>query len=388
MSSEEEHPDARPMTPLMPVAPLFDPDAAMAPHPLPPSGLLRKVLRAAQVLFALWLFLSAIVVLKHGAAALAPVLSGSFLTDSAASTLGFGWLGAMLVMSGSPVAVSAIALLDGGVVDQVGAFTMLTGSRLGASLVVLVVAGIYSVRNKPGTGVRTAATSIGIFALLLTALVYLPALIIAIPLLEGRVLHRVLPDGSFQVPDVIDVITGWFVHAIDDHVPGRLLFLVGLALLLISVRIIDRALPEATDTARLEENQDWRDRRWVMFGVGSLVALVTMSVSVALTVLVPAVAKGHFKRSQVIAYIMGANITTLGDTLLTAVLIGNSDGVAVVLAELVATTCITLVLMCLFYARVTRGLVRLTDWMLASKYRMLGFVGVLALAPLTLVLAF
>ena len=55
-----------------------------------------------------------------------------------------------------------------------------------------------------------------------------------------------------------------------------------------------------------------------MFGLGCLVALITMSVSVALTVLVPLVAKGYVKREDILPYIMGANITTLGDTMLAA----------------------------------------------------------------------
>lgn len=381
----DDPPEPRTTPALLPVTPLFDPDAGMAPSPAPPRSVRDRTVRLVQVAFALWLFLSAISVLKDGAAALAPLLDGSHLTDSAASTLGFGWIGAMLVMSGSPIAVSAIALLDGGVVDEVGAFMMLTGSRLGASLVVLVVAGIYSVRNAPGTGVRTAATSIGIFALVLSAIVYLPAMLIAVPLLQYGVFDPVLPSGSFEAPDIVQVATGWFVDAIVDVVPGRLLFLVGLALLLFSVRLIDRALPEATDAARLEEHRDWRDRRWVMFGVGSLVALVTMSVSVALTVLVPAVAKGHFRRRQVVPYIMGANITTLGDTLLTAIIIGNPAGIAVVLAELVATTAITLVLVAFLYRPLVETLVALTDWMLCSRYRMLGFVAILVCVPITLI---
>ena len=60
-------------------------------------------------------------------------------TDNPWSTLGLGWLGACLVLSGSPIAASSLTFLDGGAIDASQAFTMLTGSRLGASFVVLVV---------------------------------------------------------------------------------------------------------------------------------------------------------------------------------------------------------------------------------------------------------
>jgi sodium-dependent phosphate cotransporter len=381
MNSESMDPRAVPA--LMPTSPLFDPDAAMTPNPEPEG--VGRIYRAVRIVFALWLFLSAIALLKDGAAALAPLLDGSALTDSRASTLGFGWLGAMLVMSGSPIAVSAIALLDGGVVDKIGAFTMLTGSRLGASLVVLVVAFVYAMRTAPGTGVRKASLSIGIFALTLSAIVYLPAMLIATPMLENDVFGSLLPTDGIVLPDVVSAVTAPFVDLIADVLPGRALFLVGLVLLLFSVRIIDRALPEATDAARLDEHRDWRSRKWVMFGVGSLVALVTMSVSVALTVLVPAVAKGHFRRRQTIPYIMGANITTLGDTLLTAVIIGGSDGVEVVLTELVAITAITLLLLVFFYRPLTEALVRFTDWMLSRRRHVVGFCLALFIVPIVLI---
>ena len=55
-----------------------------------------------------------------------------------------------------------------------------------------------------------------------------------------------------------------------------------------------------------------------MFALGCAVALVTMSVSVALTILVPLVAKNVVRREHVLPYIMGANITTLGDTMFVA----------------------------------------------------------------------
>lgn len=381
----EDDPDVQALPPLLPTAPLFDPAAAMAPNPEPPQGGGRRFLRVAQLVFALWLFLCAIGVLKTGAAALAPLLEGSALTDSAPSTLGFGWLGAMLVMSGSPIAVSAIALLDGGVVDTIGAFMMLTGSRLGASLVVLVVAAIYALRTKPGTGVRHASLSIGLFALLLSAIVYLPAMLIAVPLLKRDAFASLVPHGSFEAPDVIDAVTGPLKDLVVDVTPDKLIFLVGLAMLLFAVRIIDRSLPEATDTARFDEHRDWRNRKWMMFGVGSLVALVTMSVSVALTILVPAVAKGHFRRRQVMPYIMGANITTLGDTLLTAIIIGKPAGVHVVLAELVSTTSITLVLLLAFYGPLTRAVVWVTDWLLDHKLRFASFAAALFAIPLGLI---
>ena len=59
---------------------------------------------------AIFLFVLAIQLMKSGAKVLAPNLEGTFPTDNAVSTLGLGWIGAYLVLAGSPVAAVALSL--------------------------------------------------------------------------------------------------------------------------------------------------------------------------------------------------------------------------------------------------------------------------------------
>ena len=60
----------------------------------------------------------------------------------------------------------------------------------------------------------------------------------------------------------------------------------------------------------------------VTFLLGALVTLLTMSVSLSLSILVPLSMRGYVRRENVIPYVMGANITTFIDTL-----IGQSSGI-------------------------------------------------------------
>lgn len=366
--------------------------AGVPPPPGEPDVPTRLHGRAPRIivgLLALWLFIAAIAVMKDGAAPLGELLRGSTLTDSIASTLGFGWLGAMLVMSGSPVAVASLTMLGGGVITTDQSLTMLTGSRLGAAFVVLTVSFLYATRSRGNPERRRASLSIGIYALVLTAIVYLPALTLALPLLRSGALDPIDLVAPASFLDVIETAVGPIVDLLTWAVPETpgLLFLAGLLLLLVSVRLVDLALPEAADAAQLEDHTDWRSRKWRMFAIGSLVALVTMSVSVALTVLVPAVAKGYFRRRQVMPYILGANITTLGDTLLTAFLVEKPDAVHVVLAELFCITVITVVLLALCYRPLQEWVTRFTDWILDSRTRTTAFIGVLFVVPLLLIIA-
>ena len=140
-------------------------------------------MRLVYFVLGLFLFVTALGLMKAGAQALVPTLEGSIFTDNAWSTLGLGWLGACIVLSGSPVAASALTLLDGGAIDQHQAFTMLTGSRLGAAFVVLVVGAIYAARGAAPPG-RRAPISIGILSLLMTMVVYVPGAVVGYILLE------------------------------------------------------------------------------------------------------------------------------------------------------------------------------------------------------------
>ncbi|MGH9273724.1 MAG: hypothetical protein ACRDZU_03665, partial [Acidimicrobiales bacterium] len=62
--------------------------------------------RLVYLVLGLGLFVTALAMMKTGAQSLIPALEGSIFVDNALSTLGLGWLGACLVLSGSPVAAS------------------------------------------------------------------------------------------------------------------------------------------------------------------------------------------------------------------------------------------------------------------------------------------
>src|SRR5512145_3259064 len=65
--------------------------------------------RALAIVAAVLLFILALKLLQAGAGGLRPLLD-ALSVDSVTSSLGFGWLGAYIVLSGSPVAAIAMAL--------------------------------------------------------------------------------------------------------------------------------------------------------------------------------------------------------------------------------------------------------------------------------------
>ena len=134
---------------------------------------------------AIFLFVMAIQLMKSGAKALAPNLEGTFPTDNAVSTLGLGWIGAYLVLSGSPVAAVALSLFSADALSKLQTFTMLSGSRLGASFIVLLVGFLYAMRSKN----RKESTGMGVLALSLTAVVYVPGMLLGYAILRSGMLR-------------------------------------------------------------------------------------------------------------------------------------------------------------------------------------------------------
>jgi Na+/phosphate symporter len=338
------------------------------------------LVKAASFLAALFLFILAIQLMKKGAEAMAPRLQGTFPVDNMVSTMGLGWLGAYLVLSGSPVAAASLSLFAAGAISRAQTFTMLTGSRLGAAFIVLLVGFLYAVRSKN----RRESVGMGVLALSMTAIVYVPGMLLGYGILKTGALDGIRWQASSEVSTVIDAVWGPIVRLAEGSLPGPLLFPLGLAVILASFKLLDAVLPSLDGDRHAASRGHWLKRPWPMFMLGMLAALLTLSVSVALTILVPLASKGYIDRRQALPYIMGANITTLADTLVAAMILGNPIGVQVVLAEAIGVTIVTLLLLSLVYRPVSRGVIALDDWIVASTPRLVTFVAALFVLPVGL----
>jgi Na+/phosphate symporter len=172
-----------------------------------------------------------------------------------------------------------------------------------------------------------------------------------------------------------------------SFLPQWSLFVVGLGVILLSFSLFDRCLPEMT----LKESRFGRMSRliylpWVMFLLGGLITLVSMSVSVSLGILVPLSARGFERRENLIPYIMGANITTFIDTLLAAVMLRNPAAFTIVMVEMVSIALVSIVILATIYRYYEHGMLTFVNW-LSNSNRNLGlFMVVLFIVPLVLML--
>lgn len=361
-----------------PEAPPAAPASDAPPRP-PRSRAVSAIFWVVRFLLALFLFVGALQVMKTGAAGLDILQHGGLLVKNAASTLGLGWIGALFVLSGSPIAASALTLVAAGSISETEGFTMLTGSRLGAAFVVLLVAVIYALRS--GAGERLKPVSTAVMAICTTAVVYIPGALIGLALLKSSPFNEIELVFPAGFSDLIDLIYGGMLERIETW-PSLVLFVGGLGILLVAFKLIDQVVPEMSDEKIESSRLSWLRKKWPMFGLGCLVALITMSVSVALTVLVPLVTKKYVKREHIVPYIMGANITTLGDTLLAAFLLNDAATVRIVLASIIGSTIVSLVVLAFFYPQVRSGIWRFQRQMVKNKVRLAAFTAGLFVVPI------
>jgi sodium-dependent phosphate cotransporter len=354
------------------------------PFEPPRSGwyIIRKLLL---FLPAMYLFILAVQIMKAGAAAVGPQIQGQFPFANGISTLGFGWLGSYFVLSGSPVAATTVSLFGAGTLTKLQTFTMLSGSRLGASFIVLVAGFLYATRRNGSH--RGDVLGIGIQAMTLSALVYLPGMMIGYGLLRAGWLDGVDWHSSPGLDAFLNRLWGPIVDPVGGAVPGWALLLIGLAVILISFWLLDHVLPAVSTDRTASKRTAWLRHKWTMFALGCLVAALTLSVSVALTILVPLASRGLIRRDEAVPYILGANVMTLADTLIVAMLQPTEVAAQIVLALAIGVAIVSLAILAFWYQPVKRSLIRLDDYFVGSTRRMAIFVGILLVLPVSFLLS-
>jgi solute carrier family 34 (sodium-dependent phosphate cotransporter) len=332
----------------------------------------------------LFVFILALQLLKQGAKVYGGAIISFLNVSSATNTLGFGWLLAYIFLSGSPVAAIAVSFFSAGTIDSMQAFTMITGSRLGASFIVLFVGFIYYLRGHK----RAASISIGVLALLVTAAIYLPALAIGAWLLTSGLFGGLQVSASTPVSSFIDALYGPLLDLFKAWgVPGWVEFAIGIGALLLAFSLLDRALPEMNaERSAFQRIGRLVYRPMAMFLLGCAVTSVTLSVSVSLSILVPLSAKGLVRRENTLPYIMGANITTFIDTLVAALINGGPAAFTIVLVEMISVATLSLLVLLLCYRPFERSILQLQEAIIYNNRRLGAFLCVMLVVPIILLL--
>lgn len=368
-----------PVSESVPTIPVEGPVPASAPAQA--ARVLRILGRLGFLAAALFSFMLALELLKTGAAGMAVVLRG-FDGHGLLNALGFGWLLAYLVMSGSPVAAASLGLFSGGSLTMFELLGMLNGSRFGASFVVLFTGFLYYLRGIRGRGV----VSVGVLAMVTTATIYVPALALAVLGLSRGWLRAFQPGAPAVLYSGLASTYRPVTAFAEAYLPGLAGLAVGFLLLLGSFRLFDAVLPSIDSTTLEHRWSRFLRSPGKMFLLGILVTSITLSVSSSLSVLVPLAGRGYIRREQTIPYIMGANISTFLDALVAALLLRTPLAVTIVATEVAAVTLVSVVVLLLAFAWYQQVLLATNAWVTGKKPRFAVFVAILAVVPAVLLL--
>lgn len=340
--------------------------------------------KAIMAVVGLFVFILALQLLKDGAHDYGKTVVDVLRLSSPANALGFGWILAYVFLSGSPVAAIAISLFASGTISGPQTFTMITGSRLGASFIVLFVGFIYYLRGHH----RAASVSIGVLALLTTAAIYLPALALGYWLLTSGWIQTVHLSADSPLSSMLDVIFDPIMGFVSSlHLPGWGRLLAGVGTLLLAFNFLDRALPDVhAERSAFQRIGVLVYRPIAMFLLGCVVTSLTMSVSVSLSILVPLSARGLVRRENTMPYIMGANITTFIDTLVAALISGGAAAFMIVLVEMLSVAFFSMVVLLFFYRPFAHAILNLQEIIIRTNRSLGLFIGVMMLVPLLLLL--
>ena len=187
-----------------------------------------------------------------------------------------------------------------------------------------------------------------------------------------------LPTLSEEVDDPA-------LDGLRDAIPDGLLFFAGLFLLLAAFRLFDSVLPTPeTTSARLAALPRLLEGRWTVFLLGALITPVTLSVAVSLTLLVPLALRGLIRRHAIIAYVLGANITTFADTLFASARLENGATGTVVVTTIILTLAVALVVLGLLYRPYVAAINRASRWASQDRRRLASFVAAIVVVPVIL----
>lgn len=276
------------------------------------------------------LFLFAIRLLGTATSALSPLIEsvlGQVLVGDV-SSLGVAWLASYALGNGSVVAALALSLFSADLLTPSQLFMMVAGSRLGSAAVVLFIGALDWVQKRRLT--LEESLHFGLLAFVLTASVYLPATVIGyVSVPWFRPLLPVVSPTRIGVrsPSVFEPLAA----SLTRQYGAGVVFLLAIALVFASLELFDRVF-DRVDTDSLRSNYlVYLDSPWLSFAVGLLVTGVTTSVAFSLGVVVPLFNRQYVTRREIVPYVLGANVGTLVDTLVVAVVLESPVGVSTVL---------------------------------------------------------
>ncbi|MBI5754636.1 hypothetical protein HZA41_00270 [Candidatus Peregrinibacteria bacterium] len=386
-------------------------------------GMVKKIVLIFGIIF---LFILALQVIKSSVGGSTGNIFQEHVKEAVSTprkAFSFGWLGTVLLLSGSPVSATGVSLFSAGFFDQTALFYLILGSRGGPDLVLFLVGLVTYIRRR--TIRRTLGLGLIEFFTTLSVIIF-TALFGPLILRSGlnESLARIFA-GAAEYTDFIGVYIEPLGKKIVSMFSSSTALLAGIFLLVAAIFLFDKffsffAFEKKTD----EEERTYLENEWRLFKknpvtalssfmrelfrkksfsdqirsrfqrilanpffaflLGAVITGITMSTAVSVGILVPFYAYNVIGIRTIVPYVLAANITTFSDTLFLSILTGNFQAVETVTSFLVASGIFAL-LAGIFFKYYLYGISSLSRFFLVRPWRLAVVVLFSILVPMGVV---
>ncbi len=284
-----------------------------------------------------------------------------------------------VTMSWSPIAGAFISLGDVLAITEKNLAAIIMGTRGGVNSFLLITWLLMLFKWK--------SLKRSLWITVIQFLVTLSSTAIAAIFIFGVLKLGFMDDLSVFVADwfvlnsFFEGITGFFSHYIKLLIKSPIiLWIMWLGMLVWWLFLFDKCF------SFISHGKDKRILKKIVsiessFISGFVVTALTMSLSVSVAILLPLYLRKFINRKMLMAYILGANISTLFDTLFLWIMAKSIIGIKVILAFLFAVT-LWVILIMIGFKYYHKAISYLTDKILSNKIHFIIFTIIVMFTPL------
>lgn len=352
------------------------------------------MLNRNQILMALsiYFFISSIVLIKESATSMgqeALRVLCSLINDTTTGVL-VGWFGTVLVQSSGAFDSITVALVSAGVLPMTIGVAIIIGAELGTTVTTQLVSILgYLNRDREAFKSSFLAAMTHYWYNFATLLIFFPieasfGLLTEIAMKGTRFFGR-LP-GIAEVPSIFNLVTPW-VDALLFFIPSWSGIVIGCALLMLSLRETEKhmsAVFASEVSKKLLQSTFGHPVR--SFFAGLIFTMLVPSTSVMVSLLVPLTAARLIRAdANILPYILGANIGTVFDVMVAALVTGDPAAIGVWLVHLTVNLAGALIFLPL--TRPFTEFVRnVNNFLTQSRNRTMIFFAIFNVSPLAFLL--
>lgn len=304
-----------------------------------------------------------------------------------------GWLGTMIFTSGSSMANLIVGLFPSGLIDTYHSVVTVLGSRIGPDTVLIMV-GIAN-------ALRSRSVSKGLYVPILEFFITLIVCCIAFIILPAT-LSLGISASSFTFPfgegipvlDIISQLVGLFSNYVNTFV----LFSIGGFTFFYALKLFDSIFENDLPDIKPRKNyksgilgnfhdfMKTKDFSYLLYNpllsffLGLIATFITMSAAVSVSLLIPLYVKEKIPLQVIVAFVLGSNIGTFGDTLFIAFLTNQPELIRAMSLMVMSIILITFTLV--LFISLLNGFARFLEKMSQSIFGLLVVLLIMVLPPI------